>query len=216
MTERLQAIAADLQLELTTTQCAQLSGYAELLVRWNRVHNLTSIRDPDRILTHHLLDCLAAVPPLRRQGDERGGWKRLLDVGSGAGLPGLVFAVMQPETDVVCVDSVGKKTAFVAHAAAELGARNVSVIHDRAERLRSGDFDLICSRAFASLDTFVSSTAGALTEHGIWLAMKGHNPAKEIQAAQEHADVFHVEPLDVPGTMGARCLVWVRKRWTSA
>ena len=205
-------MAAGLQLDLTTRQCAQLSGYVELLVRWNRVHNLTSIRDPDRILTHHLLDCLAAVPPLRRQGDARDGWKRLLDVGSGAGLPGLVFAVMQPETEVTCVDSVGKKTAFISHAAAKLGMTNVRVIHDRAERVRSADFDLICSRAFASLDTFVSSTAGALTERGIWLAMKGHNPAGEILAAQEHVDVFHVEPLPVPEALGKRCLVWARRR----
>ena len=126
-------------------------------------------------------------------------------------MPGIVFAVMQPDVHVTCVDSIGKKTAFVAQAVAELGMTNIEAVHARVETIRSADFDLICSRAFATLDTFVYETAEALAAHGVWLAMKGHNPEAEIEVAAKRVEVFHVEQLRLPEALGARCLVWARK-----
>lgn len=202
--------ARALGLELQPDQSTRLLKYLALLSQWGRVYNLTAIRDPQEGLTQHLLDCLAVVPPLRRQCPAGG---RLLDVGSGAGLPGLVIATLCPEWQVTCVDTVAKKMAFVQQAAGQLGLTGFSAVHARVESL-TGPFDVITARAFASLPDLVSWSEQALAPNGVWMAMKGRDPLDERTALPLHIDVFHVEPLLVPGLAAERCLVWMRTRPT--
>lgn len=197
-----------LGLTLRDGQVAQLLAYLELIRKWSRVYNLTAVRDPHEMLTHHLLDSLAVVQPLQRQTQGRS--IRLLDVGSGAGLPGVVIALCCPEIRVDCVDAVAKKAAFVQQAAVALQLPNLRGLHDRVEKL-AGPYDVIVSRAFASIPDFVAWSAGALAEQGIWMAMKGRHPADEIAALPPQFPVFHVEQLQVPGLDAERCIVWVRR-----
>jgi 16S rRNA (guanine527-N7)-methyltransferase len=161
------------------------------------------------MLVQQLFDSLAAVGPLRRRTGGRP--IRLLDVGSGAGLPGVVIAICCPEVQVDCVDTVGKKAAFIQQAAAQLQLPNLRGVHDRVENL-AGPYDVICSRAFASLPDFVVWSGGALAEQGVWLAMKGKHPEAEIAALPPTAEVFHVEQLAVPELSAERCIVWLRPR----
>ncbi len=192
---------------LDAQQVDSLARFLSLLQRWNATYNLTSIRDPAQMLTHHLFDCLAVVPALTRRLDGLPK-PRLLDVGSGAGLPGVVIAVALPSLAVTCVDAVGKKAAFVRQVAAELSLPNLRAAHARVEALREPPFDVIVSRAFASISNFVRSTRHLLAPEGSWLAMKGKAPAAEMSALQPGLR-FHVEPLNVPGLDADRCLVWV-------
>jgi 16S rRNA (guanine527-N7)-methyltransferase len=199
--------AAALGFPLRPEQTRALVAYLRLVARWNATYNLTAIRDPAAMVTHHLLDCLAAAVALqrRRAPDAR---RTILDVGSGAGLPGLVFAVAFPESKVVCVDSVGKKTAFVTQAAATLGLRNAVAMHARVETLASPRFDVIVSRAFASLHEFVRLTAQLLADNGEWMAMKARLTATEIETLRG-LDVA-TEPISVPGLDAKRSIVWMR------
>jgi 16S rRNA (guanine527-N7)-methyltransferase len=207
--ETLRQGAAELGLALSDAQRDQLLAYLDLVTKWNKVYNLTAVRDPDEMLVQHLLDSLAAIGPLRRHTQGRA--VRLLDVGSGAGLPGVVIAVCCPEIQVDCVDTVGKKAAFIQQAAVQLQLPNLRGLHDRVENLR-GPYDVICCRAFASLADFVTWSAGALASEGVWLAMKGKRPDAEIAAVPPAAAaVFHVEQLQVPGLGADRCIVWMRK-----
>lgn len=135
---------------------------------------------------------------------------RLLDVGSGGGLPGVVIAVCCPELAVSCVDAVGKKTAFVQQVAGALRLTNLQGLHARVESVPA-PFDVITSRAFASLPDFTRWSAGALAEQGVWMAMKGKYPQDEIQALPPEVEVFHVEHLIVPGLDAERCLIWLRR-----
>jgi 16S rRNA (guanine527-N7)-methyltransferase len=207
--ERLASAATTLQLTLDAAQLDRLLGYLELLAKWNKVYNLTAVRDPADMLVQHLFDSLAVIAPLRRQTGGRPA--RLLDVGSGAGLPGVVIAICCPEIRVDCVDTVGKKAAFVQQAAAQLQLANLRGVHDRVENL-SGPYDVVSSRAFASLADFVSWSGAALGEGGIWMAMKGHRPEAEMAELPASAEVFHVEQLQVPELPAERCIVWMRKR----
>ena len=207
--QTLSASAAQLDLQPTDQQIEQLLGFVALLAKWNRTYNLTSIRDVGSMLSHHVVDCLAVVEPLRRGGVGRGP-RRLLDVGSGGGLPGVVIAVMDPSTSVTCVDAVGKKSAFVQQVAAGLGLHNLHSEHARVESLQSSPFDVITSRAFASLADFVRATRQLLDVDGVWMAMKGRRPDVEIADLSEDIDVFHVEQLSRQHDIGERCLVWMR------
>jgi 16S rRNA (guanine527-N7)-methyltransferase len=201
--------AKALRLELPAWQAAQLLAFVDLLARWNARINLTAVRDPQQMLAHHLMDCLAVLPAIDRH--HPGAALNVLDVGSGAGLPGVVWAVMRPMWQVTCVDAVGKKATFVRQAAVELGIANLRAEHARVEQLRAGPFDLVASRAFASLPDFVRLTRHLLASGGSWLALKGATPAAEIAALTgAPAQVFHVEPLAVPGLDANRCLVWMR------
>ncbi len=197
----------ELGLSLTDLQVGQLLDYLSLIAKWTKVYNLTAVRDPQEMLTHHLLDSLAAIGPLRRHTEGR--VVRLLDVGSGAGLPGVVIAICCPEVNVSCVDTVAKKAAFIQQVAATLKLPNLKGVHARVESL-AGPFDVISSRAFASLADFVSWSAGALGQGGAWLAMKGKHPADEIAALPPAVQMFHVEQLTVPGLGAERCIVWLR------
>lgn len=204
----LRAGAEAMALALDKEQVRQLLGYLDLIQKWGRVYNLTAVRDPAEMLTHHLLDSLAVVQPLRRQTG--GNPCALLDVGSGAGLPGVVIAVCRPEIRVDCVDAVAKKAAFIQQVAASLKLPNLRGLHGRVERL-TGLYDVISSRAFASLPDFVVWSTGALAEQGVWMAMKGRRPDAEIAALPPGVAVFHVEQLLVPGLNAERCLVWMRR-----
>lgn len=186
-----------------------LLDYLDLIQKWNAVYNLTAVRDPAAMLTQHLLDSLAVVAPLRRQVEGRA--IQLLDVGSGAGLPGVVIAICCPEVAVSCVDTVAKKAAFLQQVAVSLKLPNLRALHARVEKL-DGPFNIISSRAFASLADFVTLSQGALAPSGVWLAMKGKQPTDEIAALPEAVEMFHVEPLTVPGLDAERCIVWTRHR----
>jgi 16S rRNA (guanine527-N7)-methyltransferase len=196
-----------LGLELSDTQLAQLLDYLGLIDKWSRVYNLTAVRDPAEMLTHHLLDSLAVVQPLRRQIRQRP--TRLLDVGSGAGLPGVVIAICCPDVLVDCIDTVAKKAAFIRQVAAALKLPNLQGLHGRVERL-AGPYEVVSCRAFASLADFVAWSSGALAKGGVWLAMKGKLPQEEIVALPAGVEVFHVEQVQVPGLDAQRCLVWMR------
>ena len=199
-----------LQLELNEAQAGQLLDYLELLQKWNRVYNLTAVRDPQEMLTHHLLDSLAAVRPLQRHVEQNGA-RTLLDVGSGGGLPGVVFAICCPELQVSCVDTVGKKAAFIQQVAAGLRLSNLRGIHARVEKL-TDTYDVVSSRAFATLKDFTDWSEQALTNDGVWLAMKGKEPVEEMaQLLSAGVKVFHVEQLAVPMLDAQRCIVWMRK-----
>lgn len=208
--------ARELGLPLDESQIIRLLDYLALVQKWNRVYNLTAVRDAAEMLTHHLLDSLAVVPPLRRQllllpaAAEGVGARRVLDVGSGAGLPGVVLAITCPELTVDCVDTVAKKATFIQQAAITLRLPNLRGLHARVESL-SGPYDVICSRAFASLKDFTEWSGQALAVHGIWMALKGKIPAQEQAALKPGTTVFHVEQVEVPGLDADRCIVWMRK-----
>jgi 16S rRNA (guanine527-N7)-methyltransferase len=197
-----------------------LMGYLDLLQKWNKVYNLTAVRDPAEMMTHHLLDSLSVIGPLLRQVGERP--VRLLDVGSGGGLPGVVIAVVCPQISVTCVDTVAKKAAFIQQVAATLKLPNLKGLHARVESLNAlagQGFDVVCSRAFASLPDFVNWSQDALAPGGVWMAMKGKHPGDELEtlARQEPGvKVFHVEPLQVPGLEAERCVVWMRPEGAAA
>jgi 16S rRNA (guanine527-N7)-methyltransferase len=205
----LRAGARALAIELSDGQVAQLLDYLELIGKWTKVYNLTAVRDPAEMLTQHLLDSLAVVSPLRRQTAGRA--VRLLDVGSGAGLPGVVLAVCCPEVQVDCIDTVAKKAAFVQQAAAALRLPNLRGVHGRVEQV-ADRYDVVSSRAFASLADFVNWSEQALAPDGVWLAMKGRRPDREIAELPPVAEMFHVEQLSVPGLDAERCIVWMRRR----
>lgn len=210
--EAIRGVAATLQLELGDGQIAALAAYLDLLQRWNATYNLTAVRDPAEMLTQHLADCLSVVPALAQWLAGHPGAGRLLDVGSGGGLPGVVLAVTLPQLQVTCVDTVGKKAAFIRQVALEGRLANLEALHSRVEALRDRGFDLVVSRAFASLADFVRLTERCLKPHGVWVAMKGKRPADEIAQVPTGIDVFHVEPLHVPGLDAERCLVWMRRQ----
>ena len=206
-----------LSLNMAEPQQRQLLSYMALIQKWNKVYNLTALRQAQEILTHHLLDSLSAVSPLlghiaKTKGDANAGIE-LLDVGSGGGLPGVVIAICCPNIRVTCVDTVSKKAAFVQQVAASLRLSNLRGVHARVESL-TGPYDVICSRAFASLPDFVSWSAAALSDGGVWMAMKGKLPEAEMAALPSFAEVFHVEQLQVPGLEADRCMVWMKKPTT--
>jgi 16S rRNA (guanine527-N7)-methyltransferase len=207
----LAVLSERLGLDIRVAQGDLLLRFLDLLQRWNSTYNLTAVRDPVQMLTHHLADCLAIVPALRRHRSEVGA-QRLLDVGSGGGLPGVVLAVLDDDLSVTCVDTVGKKAAFVRQVAAELRLHNLHAAHARVEQLVAPPFDVVTSRAFASLADFTSLTRRHLAPAAVWMAMKGKRPDDEITALPVDVDVFHVEPVVVPGLDAERCLVWMRPR----
>jgi 16S rRNA (guanine527-N7)-methyltransferase len=214
-------LLADLQqgleglgLSLPESQQMQLLSYVDLMAKWTKVYNLTAVRDAQEMLTHHLLDSLAVVQPLCRElaklvlpeGHDQ---MRLLDVGSGAGLPGIVIAITCPEVSVTCVDTVAKKAAFIQQVAATLKLPNLKGLHARVESLTE-PYEVVSSRAFASLLDFTAWSRAALAPHGVWMAMKGKHPDQELAALPESTHVFHVEQLAVPSLDAERCIIWMR------
>ncbi|PIT72986.1 16S rRNA (guanine(527)-N(7))-methyltransferase RsmG [Limnohabitans sp. B9-3] len=215
--DKLRVGLQDLGLLVDDERQAQLLAYMDLIAKWTKVYNLTAVRDADEMLTHHLLDSLAVIAPLRRElakldlaeQPSTSSTFRLLDVGAGAGLPGVVIAITCPDVQVTCVDTVAKKAAFVQQVAATLRLPNLKGLHARVESLTQ-PFDVVCSRAFASLVDFTTWSKSALAPHGVWMAMKGKHPEQEMAALPEGIEVFHVEQLLVPGLDADRCIVWLR------
>lgn len=202
----------ELGLDLTPEQGDRLARYAALLVRWNAVHNLTAIDAPGNVLSHHLLDSLAVLPLISRIFGEKE--ISVLDIGSGGGLPGIPLAVARPDWRVTLVDKVEKKIAFLIQARLELGLANVECFHARAEDLSAGPFDLIVSRAFASLEDFVRVSRHLLASGGWWAAMKGTLPKAEIaQLGQAYPDVRVVDivKLDIPRLGAERHLILLQR-----
>jgi len=214
----LQQAARALTLELTSHQQHALLEYLRALQRWNKTYNLTAIRDPQQMLIQHVFDSLAIIAPLRRQ------WSgvapiRVLDVGSGAGLPGVVIAIMQPHWQITCVDAVDKKIVFIQQVAGILGLQNVRARHTRVETLGRTDdmtagYTLAVSRAFAALQNFATLAGTQVDAAGVLVAMKGKVPDDEIMTVA-HTTAWHVtrvEPLIVPMLNAQRCLVWMQRQ----
>ena len=213
------AAAQTLAVPMLGGDADRLLAYLDLLQRWNKVYNLTALRDPAEMLSHHLMDCLAVLPCLRRWWEQvHPSGQRVLDVGSGGGLPGVVLAALQPGWRVDCVDTVAKKVSFIRQVAAELRLPNLQGLHARVEALPApaGGYSVVTSRAFASLADFTALTRHLLADGGVWVAMKGKLPADEQAALPRTVEVFHVEQLQVPGLDAQRCLVWMRPRSTLA
>ena len=190
----------------------KLEAYLALLAKWNRTYNLTAIREPERMVTHHALDSLAVVPRLpQRKGIA------VLDVGSGGGLPGIPIAIARPDARVVLVDSASKKAAFLAQAAIELPLANVEAVAARVEDYAPGRrFDVVISRAFSDLATFARLASPHLAAGGVMLAMKGVHPDEELAELPASVEVVAAHRLDVPGLEGARHLIVMRLREPSA
>ena len=208
--------AIALGLTLSEQQYVRLLDYGALILKWNKVYNLTAVRDFPGVLTHHLLDSLAVVLPLRHELEKQadgvpasGATWRLLDVGSGAGLPGAVISIMNDNIQVSCLDAVAKKVAFVQQVASELRLPNLRGVHARVESLTDA-YDIVSSRAFASLPDFYKGSVNALAPKGFWLAMKGKVPSEELAVISSSVNVFHVEQLKVPGLDAERCIVWAQ------
>ena len=206
---------SELAIELNNTQVDRLVNYLLMLDKWNKVYNLTAVRNVDEMITHHLLDSLSVVLPFRRQLNiskmDDSASKKILDVGSGAGLPGVVLAICFPDVSVVCIDAVAKKMAFVRQVSSALALDNLVALHSRVESVKS-QYSIITSRAFASLSDFVAVSANALADGGCWMAMKGKVPHQEIEQLPDNIDMFHVEQVSVPGLNAERCIVWMKKR----
>jgi 16S rRNA (guanine527-N7)-methyltransferase len=197
---------------LSEDRIQALIRYVHLLQQWGAAYNLSAVRTPSDIVTLHLLDCLAVVGPLRLHlgGPEATKHLGLLDVGSGAGLPGLVLALAMPDLQVSSVDAVAKMVAFMRQAGALLGLKNFQALHARVEGLK-GRWDVITSRAFSSLEDFVRLTRPLIAPGGVWMAMKGKPDPAEIEALGPSLDA-RVEALSVPGLDANRCLVWLRPK----
>jgi 16S rRNA (guanine527-N7)-methyltransferase len=213
--QQLSAGVEALGLSLDTAVVAQLLAFVGLLQKWNKTYNLTAIRQPAEMVSHHVLDSLSVLPVLLPwlQKSALAGRRplRLCDVGSGAGLPGLVLTMAQPEWQWTSVDAVDKKTAFQRQACIELGLRNVQVISGRVESVPAAGFDLVISRAFAELSDFVQWSGHLISTGGCLLAMKGVLPEEEITRLPGGWKVSEVFPLRVPGLDVQRHLIVLEK-----
>jgi 16S rRNA (guanine527-N7)-methyltransferase len=200
-------IALGVTLEPDTQQ--RLLAYIALIEKWNRVYNLTAIREPEKMVSHHLLDSLAVAPHLHA--------KRLLDVGSGAGLPGIPLALANPDTHVTLLDSNHKKSAFLNQVVMELKLKNAEVCSERVESWQTQNrFDVIISRAFSDMGEFVRITRHLLAPGGMFAAMKGLHPYEEIDKLPPDCKVQQVLPLAIPGLEGARHLVLIGRNERAA
>jgi 16S rRNA (guanine527-N7)-methyltransferase len=208
LAEELQSGIEQMDIALSVKTQNKLLDYLALLHKWNKVYNLTAIRDPQRMVSHHLLDSLSVIKHLWP------GW--WLDVGCGAGLPGVVLAIAQPDWCFTMLDSNSKKTSFVQQAIIELELPNANVHCARAEEWQPAErFDGIISRAYAELGDFLRSTRHLMAEHGRWAAMKG-SPEQELAGIPAGCRVDRVIPLQVPGLQAARSLIIARCNWSEA
>lgn len=215
--QRLEAAARALHMEISGQQRDALLNYLDQLRRWNRTYNLTAVRDPEQMLVQHVFDSLAVMPPLLDLLDKNTvDSTTIVDVGSGAGLPGVVLAIMQPSWSVQCVDAVEKKMAFVRQVSGALRLPNLQAVHQRVEALAPYHADIVVSRAFASLLDFANLAGRHVAKNGYLLAMKGREPSEEIDALQSQSEwrVSRIQPLSVPELNAQRCLVWMSHQGT--
>lgn len=212
---RLESASVELRAPLTDAQLHSLLALLAQLVKWNRTYNLTALRSTEQMLVHHLFDSLAVIAPLREWiAESRIASPRILDVGSGGGLPGIVLAIAMPECSVLCVDAVEKKISFIRQMAGVLKLGNLSAQHTRVESLATPPFDVVISRAFASLSDFARLAGHHVAPRGALVAMKGKHPGDEIDAllAQGHWTVSRTQQLTVPELQAERCLIWLQRR----
>ncbi len=206
--EKLMSVLSDgideMDLPLWAAQREQLMDYVALMNKWNGVYNLTSLRDPMQMVTHHVLDSLAAVPAFKDA-------KNVLDVGAGGGLPGIVLAIARPDVNVSLIDTVHKKTAFLIQVKAELGLKNVTVYTMKVQDLKAGPFDVITSRAFADLSDFVTWSGHLLAEGGQFIALKGTAPSEEQDRLPSPWKVKELRPIKVAKLEAERHLVFIDK-----
>jgi 16S rRNA (guanine527-N7)-methyltransferase len=196
---------ATLQLKLNPDQYNQLMSYLDLLIKWNGVYNLTSVRNPVDMVRQHLLDSLSAAFAFQHT-------KNVLDVGSGGGLPGIVLAIVFPAVKVSLIDTVNKKTAFLRQVKAELGLDNVTVYTGRVEELKVAEpFDVITSRAFSELANFVNWAGHLLAQGGQMIALKGQLPEHEIAVLPSGWAISKVQAISVPGLDAQRHLLWIEQ-----
>jgi 16S rRNA (guanine527-N7)-methyltransferase len=202
--EELTLGARELGVDLTEAQHEKLLGYLALLIKWNKAYNLTAVRDPDEMVSRHLLDSLSVVPFIEGE--------RQLDVGSGGGMPGIPLAILFPDMKFTCLDSNGKKTRFLTQVKLELKLDNLEVIHSRAEAFKPQvPFTGIISRAFSSLEDFTQWTRHMGDKETRWLAMKGLHPADELVALPADFHLESAQALAVPGCQGQRHLLILRR-----
>jgi 16S rRNA (guanine527-N7)-methyltransferase len=197
---------AELQLNLTENQINQLMSYLDMLIKWNAVYNLTSVRNPVEMVKQHLLDSLSAAFAFKHA-------KNVLDVGAGGGLPGIVLAIVYPAAKISLIDTVHKKTAFLKQIKAEVGLNNVTVYTGRVEELQATElFDVITSRAFSELANFVNWAGHALADGGQMIALKGQLPESEMAVLPEHWTITKVQPVTVPYLDAQRHLLWIERK----
>ncbi|MEG0862811.1 MAG: 16S rRNA (guanine(527)-N(7))-methyltransferase RsmG [Pseudomonas sp.] len=202
--EELSTGARQLGVELSEAQHAQLLAYLALLIKWNKAYNLTAVRNPDEMVSRHLLDSLSVMPFIHSE--------RWLDVGSGGGMPGIPLAILHPDKKVTVLDSNGKKTRFLTQVKLELKLDNLTVIHKRVEEFQPQQpFSGIVSRAFSSMENFTNWTRHLGDEQTQWLAMKGLHPADELVALPADFRVDSEQALTVPGCQGQRHLLILRR-----
>ena len=203
-----------MRLDLSAQQQGLLLGYLQLLSKWNQTYNLTAVREPQAMLVQHVLDCLAVVVPMHTMmgcGDAATRIE-LLDVGSGAGLPGLVLAIACPQIQVTTLDAVQKKVAFMAQAIIELNLRNVRAVHSRVEKfIPERAPTVVISRAYASLTNFINGISHIANGDTIVIAMKGQHPQQEIADLPASWRLLAAEPLTVPQLHAERTLIFLRR-----
>jgi 16S rRNA (guanine527-N7)-methyltransferase len=215
--ERLEKACQTLSLEPTKQQQEKLLEYLSQLLKWNKTYNLTAIRDPEQALVQHIFDSLAIIKPLKNYFHQKElDKKTVLDVGSGAGLPGVIIATMIPEALVTCVDTVEKKMTFVRQVSGVLALENLKALHQRVELIQDQKFEIVTSRAFATLQDFATLAGANVEKNGKLLAMKGKIPHDEIANLEEETDwsVEGVDALKVPQLSAQRCLIWMKQKGT--
>jgi 16S rRNA (guanine527-N7)-methyltransferase len=201
LSQQLRSGAAAMQIELSDAQTAALMDYLGLFQKWNKAYNLTAIREPERMVDLHLLDSLA-VHPYIQDADN------IIDVGTGPGLPGVVLAIMNPHKHFTLLDSNGKKTRFLFQARTALKLENLTIVNERVEAYHPPQpFDMIVSRAFASLADMTSWCRHLRAENGCFLAMKGQYPEDEIRAIESEFELVASHAIEVPGVEGERHLL---------
>ena len=203
MLQQLQQGCETLGLDVSDDKLAKLIAYVQLLAKWNKAFNLTSVREPQEMISRHILDSLAIQPYLSGVS--------LLDVGTGAGLPGIPLAIVKPEMVITLLDSNSKKTRFLQQAKAELALENVTVIHSRVEQADLPKFDLVTARAFSTINDIIDLAGRHCDDAGCLVLMKGVYPEEELQAVTDGFSLQDIVSLDVPGCEGQRHLVRLTK-----
>lgn len=204
MQNELDRLLNEANIALSAEQKQLLIGYVQLLTKWNKAYNLTSVRDPFQMLSRHILDSIVVSPYL--QG------KHFIDVGTGPGLPGIPLAIVKPECQFTLLDSLGKRVRFLKQVQFELGLKNIRPVQHRVEDYTNQQFDGVISRAFASLQDMVSWCQHLLNEHGRFYAMKGIYPKNELDDIKAVSVIESVNELDVAGTEGKRHLIILQKK----
>ncbi len=199
MEQLLKSGLRELDIVANPRQCDQLLLLLEQLIKWNKTYNLTAIKNPKQCLILHLLDSIAVLPYINQ--------KTIVDVGTGAGFPGLPLAIMLPQTSFTLVDSNSKKIRFIRQQLHTLKLSNVEAIHSRVEELSGQQYEAVISRAFTSIDDMVQLTQQLLTKNGRWLAMKGQYPKDELETLSVQIKEVNRYPLKIPGLEAQRCLI---------